>query len=89
MSIILIIRKNNEINGAETEEFTMNYGSSFAMPSFMRGLAWVLDLGSTVDRYQHSDHALESDYEALKSDWEAVGQDLYGALDDYGKKQAE
>lgn len=89
MSIILIIRKDSEINGVKMEEFIMSYGSLFAMPSFIRGLSRVLDLGSTVDSYQRSGHVLESDYDALKSDWEAVGQDLYGALDDYGKKQTE
>ncbi|GAX07120.1 hypothetical protein IWT25_02468 [Secundilactobacillus pentosiphilus] len=37
----------------------------FAEPSFIRGAARVLDLGSTMDSYDISDNDLESDYEAL------------------------
>lgn len=65
----------------------MSYDTLFAMPSFIRGAARALDLGSTTDIYNESNSEREADYEALRLDWLTVGSDLYGALDDYEKKQ--
>ncbi len=53
----------------------------------IRGVARVLDLGSTMGNYNTSDNYLVSDYDALKQDWMSVGADLYGALNTYEDEQ--
>lgn len=52
----------------------------FAMPSFLRGMSYVLDIGATQTIYNHSKTAEEADLKALSSDWQAVGDDIRGAV---------
>ncbi len=49
----------------------------FAMPSFVRGAAHVLDMGGTLDVYNSSANGAEADRRALQADWNAVGQDMW------------
>ncbi|MFD1548207.1 hypothetical protein [Levilactobacillus fuyuanensis] len=63
------------------------FDSLFAMPSFIRGAARVLDLGATTDEYNTSDNEREADTNALHSDWKAVGNDMFGALDGYKARE--
>lgn len=56
----------------------------FAMPSFLRGAAHVLDIGGTLDNYNRSVDGDEADRRALQSDWNAVAGDMW-----YGVKQIE
>jgi hypothetical protein len=53
----------------------------FARPSFVEGMARVLDFGDTLSEYNQSLTPREADYLALKSDWAAVGEDLWRAFD--------
>ena len=55
---------------------------NFAMPSFLTGLARVLDLGATLSAcsYVEWESPEEADWEAIRSDWEAEGDDLRVAL---------
>ena len=55
-------------------------GLLYAQPSFVDGLARVLDVGGTFDDYNTSATEAESDGLALASDWYAVGADLYHAI---------
>jgi hypothetical protein len=53
----------------------------FARPSFLSGVARVLDLGGTFDGYNHSESEEDADLRALLGDWAAVGADLQRAID--------
>lgn len=52
----------------------------FARPSFLEGVARLLDFGSTLNEYNGSDTPEDADLAALRSDWEALGQDYRSAL---------
>ncbi len=57
---------------------------SYAKPSFLGGLARILDLGGTLrNTYSHSDDVYEMDIMAMRSDWIAIGQDLENAIGSY------
>jgi hypothetical protein len=53
----------------------------FARPSFLSGVARVLDLGGTFDGYNHRESEEDADLRALLGDWAAVGADLQRAID--------
>lgn len=52
----------------------------FATPSFIGGMASVLDLGATLVQYNQSLTAAEADTKAMQSDWETTGKDLRAAM---------
>ena len=53
----------------------------FAEPSFVEGMARVLDIGATLQVYNTSLTGREADVKALKNDWRAVGDDLKAAIE--------
>ena len=55
----------------------------FAHPSFVGGMASVLDLGTTLVVYNQSKTPKEADYRAIKCDWEVTGNDLRGSIDQF------
>ena len=57
----------------------------FATPSFLSGMASVLDIGSTLTHYNTSDSPEEADARAIASDWAMVGQDIRSAISAYEK----
>lgn len=59
----------------------------FSEPSFIEGIARIIDFGSTLNQYNDSISDFEADYRALKSDWQAVGIDMQEALEEYGKQK--
>ena len=59
----------------------------FAIPSFIGGVASVLDLGTTLKEYNQGWTPQEADFESIRSDWFAVGDDLRQAITSYGKEQ--
>lgn len=52
----------------------------FAKPSFIGGLASVLDLGSSLMIYNESPIVKMADTLALKSDWQMTGEDIKSAM---------
>ena len=52
----------------------------FARPSFLEGVARLLDFGGTLNEYNRSDMPEDADLVALRSDWEALGEDYRSAL---------
>lgn len=52
-------------------------------PNFTKGMARVLDLGSTINRYIYNDDSEEIDSKAMRSDWEMVGEDIKLAINNY------
>lgn len=55
----------------------------FSQPSFLSGLASVLDIGGTFTEYNISQTPVEADSRAIKADWQAIGQDLCAAMDEH------
>jgi len=53
----------------------------FANPSFIGGMASVLDLGSTLVAYNRSPSGSEADGRAIMSDWRNTGKDIAAAID--------
>ncbi len=60
----------------------------FAGHSFMEGMGRLLDLDSTMQKYNTSKNDSEADMKALRNDWRAVGDDLRFSIRQYGKKFA-
>lgn len=54
----------------------------FSMPSFIEGIARILDFGSTLEVYNQSPTPQHADVEALLSDWMAIGEDMTLAIQD-------
>lgn len=52
----------------------------FARPSFVSGIARLLDWYGFYDAYNTSRNGREADYRALLSDWCVVGQDIQDAM---------
>lgn len=58
----------------------------FAMPSFLRGISRILDLGATGVSYNESKNEIEADMKAINSDWIIVGNDIREAMDEFSKE---
>jgi hypothetical protein len=52
----------------------------FALPSFLSGVARILDLGATFSAYNISRTEEEADRDSIQSDWSAVGHDIRAAM---------
>lgn len=59
----------------------------FARPSFIEGVARVMDIGATMQVYNDSKTEKEADLKALKKDWEAVGEDILSAIEKYEQEK--
>jgi hypothetical protein len=53
----------------------------FARPSFIEGVARMVDLAGSLNTYNDSRTPEEADARALSQDWKAVGHDMRVALD--------
>jgi hypothetical protein len=73
----------NRREAAAMTDISNNTSRLFALPSFGRGMARVLDVGSTLDAFNDSRDPFAADYAALRSDWLQVGEDIRLALEDY------
>jgi len=52
----------------------------FAMPSFLEGVARVLDFGGEFDEYNFAETPEETDANAIYADLCAVGEDMWAAI---------
>ena len=50
----------------------------FARPSFVEGMARIMDFGNTLSEYNRSP---DPDAIAIAADWNAVAEDLYKAIE--------
>jgi hypothetical protein len=57
----------------------------YARPSFIGGMAKVLDLGDTLTMYNASRTPAEADYRATKCDWAVVGKDLRDSVERFAQ----
>ena len=57
---------------------------SYTRPSFLEGLARILDLGGTLrNDYKPTLTVYETDIAAMRSDWIEIGQDIDDAIGAY------
>ena len=68
---------------------TLNEKSTFlfARPSFLSGMASVLDLGGNLKIYNESKTTNEADELAMKMDWLVVGDDIRGSMRKYEQQK--
>ena len=68
---------------------TLNEKSTFlfARPSFLSGIASVLDLGGNLQIYNESKTTNEADGLAMKMDWLVVGDDIRGSIREYEQQK--
>ncbi|MBU0668043.1 hypothetical protein KJ951_01110 [Patescibacteria group bacterium] len=59
----------------------------YANPSFIGGMAKVLDMGGTLVVYNESSTPVVADIKAMSNDWKAVGKDLAYSIQNYGQEQ--
>ena len=52
----------------------------FARPSFLLGVASLLDFGNTLTEYNYAVTGEQADYLAVRADWYAIGDDLKAAI---------
>lgn len=55
----------------------------FARPSFLTGIARIIDVRGTLNKYNSSSSESLADCRALFSDWATVGDDLRAAIQQY------
>jgi hypothetical protein len=55
-------------------------------PSFILGLATVLNVRGSFFEFNYSDSEEEADFNALKSDWAMVGQDICNSMESAKKE---
>jgi hypothetical protein len=48
----------------------------FARPSFLEGVARIVDFGNTLNQYNGCETPEQADLVAIASDWAAIGLDL-------------
>jgi hypothetical protein len=53
----------------------------FARPSFVEGVARMVDFGGSLNTYNTAPTGEEADARAMYEDWEALGADLKAALE--------
>jgi len=56
------------------------YYHLMAKPSFIEGMARVLDINCNLDSYNQSITPEEADMVAIYSDWLAIGGDMQGVM---------
>jgi hypothetical protein len=53
----------------------------YARPSFLEGLARVIDFGNILQEYNTSSTPEVADERAIRADWNAIGDDMYKVLE--------
>ena len=61
----------------------------YARPSFLEGMARVMDIGGTLNEYNTFLSDEDADFFALSMDWHAVGQDMRDAMAMYESEEAD
>ena len=55
--------------------------SLYAKPSFIEGVARLMDLCGVLNVYNTSKTSQEADYRAMLADWESLGQDFHAVIE--------
>jgi hypothetical protein len=59
----------------------------YARPSFIEGVARLIDFGGTLNEYNCSATSDQADAKAIASDWKVVGSDFKSAVKAYKKQK--
>ena len=59
----------------------------YARPSFLEGLARIVDLGGTMNEYNVSPSGQEADAVAIWMDWAVIGQDMRDAIGSFEEEE--
>ena len=75
----------------KSESGAMSSDFLFVRPSFVRGVARLMDIGGTLDRtaYNFRESPAEADTKALLSDWQVLAEDMAGAFDETSNRVTE
>ncbi len=68
---------------------THNTLSLIARPSFAEGMARILDIGATLQKYDAAPMTRDADSRAMLSDWMVTGDDLRVSIESYGHRIGE
>ena len=60
-----------------------------ARPSFLEGIARLMDFGNTLDKYKSYPSGAEADYAAIARDWAMIGLDFRNAVVEFEEEKAE
>jgi hypothetical protein len=58
----------------------------YAEPSFLEGMARLVDVYGILNEYNYSFSDEEADIRAIRSDWENVGDDIWEAIENFDKE---
>ena len=59
-------------------------------PGFQEGMIRLIDINRDIQSSFKTDNSdLEADLNSIASDWKAVGDDMFYALDEYGKPKQD
>jgi len=61
----------------------------YAQPSFVEGIARLMDMMGMLNEYNYSNTPTEADYRATWSDWVMVREDIMHALVQFKKELRE
>ncbi len=67
----------------------MNSDFLYSRPSFLEGLARLMDFGNTLNQYNVSSDPKKADSIAIWKDWSMVGQDFRYAIADFEEDEAD
>lgn len=60
-----------------------------ARPSFLEGIARLMDFGNTLDKYKSYPSGAEADHAAIARDWAMIGLDFRNAVVEFEEEKAE
>ena len=60
-----------------------------ARPSFLEGIARLMDFGNTLNEYKSYPNGAEADYAAIARDWATIGLDFRNAVVKFEGEEAE
>ena len=69
----------------------MNRYSYFlgARPSFLEGIARLMDFGNSLNEYKSYPSSVEADHAAIARDWAMIGLDFRNAVVEFEGEEAE
>ena len=60
-----------------------------ARPSFLEGIARLMDFGNSLDEYKSYPSGVEADHAAIARDWAMIGLDFRNAIAEFEGEEAE
>ncbi len=68
---------------------SMNTDFLYARPSFLEGIARLVDFGGTLNEYNQFPTPQEADAAAIRSDWAMIGQDMWYAIHEFEAEESD